>query len=59
MSLSHTEYCAIEIINMFETECKHKPPSPDGCIFFTVLLLAELSDVHKPFVTGSKDEQTA
>lgn len=32
MSLSHTERCPTEIVNMFETE--HRPPNPDGWIFF-------------------------
>lgn len=50
MSLFHTEHCPTEIMNMFETESKHKPPNPNGCIFLSVLLLAELSDVYKPAV---------
>lgn len=28
--LSHAEHCPTEIMNMFETECKYKPPNPDG-----------------------------
>lgn len=56
MSLSHTEYCPTKIMNMLETECKHNPPVPDGWNFFSLLLLAKLSDVHKPAVS-SKDWQ--
>lgn len=38
MSPFHTEHCPTEIMNMFETEGKHKAPNPDGCIFFQCYL---------------------